>query len=639
MNRSQSGVLYLQQWEPTGGLSTLDPVTGEVTRILDFPEGGVFWLASGPGDTVFVGVVSEIWQVWPDGSYDVWGPSSAGWPQFYTQDGRLIGVNGTEIGELHPDGSFDALAGGFDYVYDTVVNEEGVIFVTDFARGDLYRIDPDDTQRTLLSGVVNRDPMDLAFDQEGNLYLNSVNTGLALVNQDTGALTRFPHTLGEFAFVSPSEVVFSNHSQSQVYRMDMTTGDLSILVSNRGIYSEAMDIGPDGQLYLGTWSDGQTPAQVLRFGDDGSMDVVIDNLPGMVRDVTFDPGGGLYVLTRDGDNYQIFYRAEEGEDLIEIPYVAPGASALAFDSESGKLLVAVWEGTLLEYSFEGWERRINMALPKPVNEFFIDIAPDGTVYAYGAEMERQRSGPVVDRWILRLDLAQGTSEIVTEYPHTGCCTMGNLGVDDDGEIWWLVDPEFHLVLVTPEGDQTLFASDLPTDPISVMGDTEGDVYLSTPAGVLRFYYAPEAYAAVAYPDQPPPTPEPPDAEPVFVSVLCGLTGGEVKKHVPRDRPVVLVWGWSAATVEQVQHHIDASQTVVELDGQPVEGRLVDGPGLIESWGSIGAMWHAEVGILSPGSHSLTYTVTWSEPVYDGQDNYGPGTENETQMDECVIIVD
>jgi streptogramin lyase len=65
--------------------------------------------------------------------------------------------------------------------------------------------------------------------------------------------------------------------------------------------------------------------------------------------------------------------------------------------------------------------------------------------------------------------------------------MGNLSVDPQGTLWWVVDPEMSIYHVTPQGEATLFAQNLPTDPAAAVADSHGDVYFTSPSGIYRIY--------------------------------------------------------------------------------------------------------------------------------------------------------
>ena len=86
-----------------------------------------------------------------------------------------------------------------------------------------------------------------------------------------------------------------------------------------------------------------------------------------------------------------------------------------------------------------------------------------------------------------MDLESGSSEIVFQFDRQGCCVMGNLSADPQGVLWWVVDPEMWIYRVTPGGEATLFAQNLPCDPAAAVADSQGDVYFTSPSGIYRIY--------------------------------------------------------------------------------------------------------------------------------------------------------
>jgi hypothetical protein len=313
--RSESGIIYVQQWGDSAGISTLDPVSGQVTRILDLPteeEALVSDVVGGPGDTALVGVGDEIWQISPDGSYTVWGQQRDGVPHTYTPDGRLLGFaprrdDRTSVLDLLPDGSSREVAPGFVRISDIVATSDGTLFVSDWETGNLVRVNPDGTQQVLVEHVHHREGMYLGVDLTGNLFLNSVATGFVQVDPDSGDFIHYDQAYGVctgfptgFVFVETDRVLWVDVGFNQVTWSDPNTGENGLLVSNQGVNTFAVDIGSDDALYVGAWGCGdEYPAQILRITDEGKREVYVDGLRWEVRDIAFDPDGGLYVATFD----------------------------------------------------------------------------------------------------------------------------------------------------------------------------------------------------------------------------------------------------------------------------------------------------------------------------------------------------
>jgi hypothetical protein len=126
--------------------------------------------------------------------------------------------------------------------------------------------------------------------------------------------------------------------------------------------------------------------------------------------------------------------------------------------------------------------------PEPVQEFTLGIAPDGTVYAQASEAANYFVGPV-KRWLLRLDLDTGTTEVVFRHDRMGCCPFDSFGVDTAGDLWWVLNPDFVVYHVEPAGAAELFASQTPVDAGYVNQNSKGDVFLNSPEGLYRVWQA------------------------------------------------------------------------------------------------------------------------------------------------------
>jgi len=143
------------------------------------------------------------------------------------------------------------------------------------------------------------------------------------------------------------------------------------------------------------------------------------------------------------------------------------------------------------------------------------------------------------------------------------------------------------------------------------------------------------------PASPPPTTAPvtpSEVSPVYVSALCTLMGQPARMEIPKFRPVIVMWGWSAATSQQVQDYIGAAIAKVAFDGSDLPGRMQPDIPFDETAKVYRAVWMASVGIPAPGLHVITYSLEFGSKIFDGVDDYGPGTKNEKMTDRCEIDV-
>jgi hypothetical protein len=497
--RSESGLVYLGR-EDGRALFTLDLASGERTLILEPEDAPLGAPISGPGATVFVRVEGEIWQVHPDGSHEVWGQMGGGAAWCYTPDGRMIGVGDGQrsVVELFADGSLQELAAGFQMIDDMAASPDDTVFVGDVGTGEVVAIQPDGARRVVT--VLSPDHTGLEVDDNGQLFVHNPASGLAMVNLDDGRWTNLDEKLqgcpaftmpSNFVSPEPGQMVIASGATSQVAWVDLDTGDMKLLVSNSGANSAALDIGPDDHLYVGVSGCGPPyPTQVIRLADDGTRQVIVNGLEGVIRDIAFEPEGGLYILVNpDRETSQLYYKPEDG-NLTEIPGPADySLGSIAVHPQTGHLLASpIGDPFVAEFTLEGEMARHFIEFPKATMPFALDVAPDGSVYACTAEAERFFTGPVVERWILELDLQSGSSSVVAQIDQQqGCCPMLNLSVAPTGDIWWLVNPDFQLYQVTSAGEVVRFGQDLFTDPSAVAVDRQGDVYFTSSEGIFRIY--------------------------------------------------------------------------------------------------------------------------------------------------------
>lgn len=137
---------------------------------------------------------------------------------------------------------------------------------------------------------------------------------------------------------------------------------------------------------------------------------------------------------------------------------------------------------------------------------------------------------------------------------------------------------------------------------------------------------------------PPGVGTPTPALPFYVYAQCTLMGGSGRTEIPRGRPLVVLWGWTAAGEDQMQDFIRLAAVTVTLDGKGISGMMKGDIRYDKEGGVYRAVWAAEAGVPEIGSHVLTYRVTFAAPVTDGVETFGPGSERETLADRCSIEV-
>ncbi len=493
---SESGIVYHQHVGISAGLSLVDVETGEVTRILDFPA-EYSMVVNGPGDTVFIKIGDEIWQVSPDGSYSIWGEIPEVIPHYYSTDGRLIGCSDDKkyVVEIKPDGDIIELASGFEDIYELVVSKDNVIFVTDWETGNLTRVDSDGTQQVLQEKILYHDPLDLGFDLEGNLYLSTVTTGFVRVDQENGNYVEIYDELShgascinhpaDFIFISPTRVLFQDPGESEILWFDVQTREYGLLVDSMGCNSFAIDIGPDGALYVGASGCGETdPAYIFRLADDGDTQVVLEwNIFDRIDDLALDDEGGIYIISF-GALYYIF------PDQSEILELTPQQGHFSVDVNpiSGNVWTVFYDRAVLnEFSLDGLINQYTFETPEAAEGFSLGFGHDGTMYVGASETENMDSGPYVDRWVMEVNPDTGQSKVIAEVGREGCCCGINLNADINGQLWVMGFPDFKIWKIAADQGLITFADNLPIDSAAAICDGEGDVYFTSPSGIFRLY--------------------------------------------------------------------------------------------------------------------------------------------------------
>lgn len=223
--------------------------------------------------------------------------------------------------------------------------------------------------------------------------------------------------------------------------------------------------------------------------------------------------------------------------------------------------------------------------------------------------------------------------------------VGILGsvVGSDDEVWYLITFEdeegtllegwirFDLVeaetLEVPTLVPTAAATNTPADTVTA----------SAPATAVAF--------ETAVPENSP-TPLPPG--PVTPSVLSEVNiraaegdRGCQPAVVSSDDSVSIFWSWWVTQPELMQDHVNNAQYEVLLNGQRLTNweqyrtAMFEDPEENDNWT---VYWYVPIGYLEPGTYTLDYRLTWSEPVNDGLRDYGPGTAREEETGSCTFRV-
>ncbi len=100
------------------------------------------------------------------------------------------------------------------------------------------------------------------------------------------------------------------------------------------------------------------------------------------------------------------------------------------------------------------------------------------------------------------------------------------------------------------------------------------------------------------------------------------------------------WGWIASTREYVLQHINNVVYEVRFDGRLLDNwRLFQGPITQQADGNWSVYWYVPLNEpLTSGQHTITYRVSWRNAIFDGYQQFGPGTAKESESGRCTIDV-
>jgi len=490
-------------------LLRIDPVTADVQLVYQLPHGkfGGALLSDGT-DGAYLSVEGHIAHIAGDGTYTIYSP---GWmhPAALGPDGEIYGRTQSDVLVIRAPGQEpETVATGFSGIFDLVRAQDGTLYVSDWDRGTITRIDPNGTQNTLPAAVNQGDPIDLSFTPDGTLYVLEGTAGFHQVDLNSGILTTISWFGGSgsvhpiaFTFLSDGTAYFVDPTYNNLIRVDLQTKQIDFVIIGEG-NSPALDVGPDGAVYIASNSGFPSRrAQVLRVKPNDSIEVYADNLDA-VTDLSFAPDGSLFVTTwyhdpklkYDASSILLITPQREVQILAHWDSQKPGLRkplsvsvdpktglAIVYDNASDQLISIDKGGniSILPHSFH-------------FDTFMVYLAhaADGTLYAIEVNEEGYHRGPFVERNIIRFGDA-GHPEIITDLNHIGCCTGGNLDIGPDGNIYTLAfkleGNDFCLWRITPDGQKTLLTDRLPVDPLGIATDAQGNIYVCCSAGLFRIY--------------------------------------------------------------------------------------------------------------------------------------------------------
>lgn len=100
--------------------------------------------------------------------------------------------------------------------------------------------------------------------------------------------------------------------------------------------------------------------------------------------------------------------------------------------------------------------------------------------------------------------------------------------------------------------------------------------------------------------------------------------------------VTIFWSWYTRTIEQMEDHLAHAQYSVKLNQVPFP--RVTRSEIERRNGNYWVFYTVNVGNLAPGFYEVEYRLTWDQPVNDGYQDFGPGTDNPVEANNCMFQV-
>jgi uncharacterized protein YgiM (DUF1202 family) len=156
-------------------------------------------------------------------------------------------------------------------------------------------------------------------------------------------------------------------------------------------------------------------------------------------------------------------------------------------------------------------------------------------------------------------------------------------------------------------------------------------------------------AAVSFPTRVPTIPARANLR-TDILAYCDLPAfrAEANKVFRPADALSIYWTWYARTAEQIQDHLDAATYEVQLERK--DGELWQLIRKLDDYnnyrtaltrapnGRPEVRWFVPIGTLEVGEYRVSYRLTWSRRIEDGDKSFGPGGDEEINTGTCLFRV-
>jgi len=127
-----------------------------------------------------------------------------------------------------------------------------------------------------------------------------------------------------------------------------------------------------------------------------------------------------------------------------------------------------------------------------------------------------------------------------------------------------------------------------------------------------------------------------------VFAFCDLPqfGIPAPSNLAAGSTIDIYWAWFAQQEAQIQDHLNNVSYEVSVNGTPITdiNSFRTRVRQVEEGGDYVVYWYVPFGPLAAGEYTIQYRVTWSRPITDGYQFYGPETGTPFEEKSCTFTV-
>jgi len=489
------GLLYVADWlgrhivrvAPDGTMNAI-----ETWRDPNFLGGGPRCVAFSPDGTLYSCDHGHIYRFGADGLIET---------SLALTEGTFIGsIAFSSSGELfytdrntgtvhhwNASGPPDTVATGIPNAEHMAFGRDGTLYVSQMSMNRVVQVNVTTGQVSdFLSGDLGNDPLFLAIDAQGDIWIHGTNTLVRLTPDGT----RKPHTVaGEFPIYPPGGIVFDAHGNlwmgcynSLLRRLDLTNPgepdpSFKVTIVSPGFYATSLTLGLDGSLYAAE----SNSHRFLRINHEDEAETLAENLPFGNFALATDHLGKIYLGLPTGTI--VFY---EGDGVLSDFAAVPTFSMVFAEDENLYAIAGEFfqPKSLVRVSDAGQVTTLATAIdgiPFGTSQAHISRAPGG-LYIF-TEQD-------CNLFLTGLD---GQGRLIANLTSvTGVCLPVAMASAPNGDIYYLAHGAYTLYRIDPQGNATEFAYSLLGDPWAMVVSPDGQWLYVAEAGAIDKFPLTEA---------------------------------------------------------------------------------------------------------------------------------------------------